>query len=268
MRTFFCSLLAAAWLTACAAPLLDAGRTSQLEALLPTQILLLGEQHDAAEHHRLERAVVRFLARRDALAALVLEMAERGHDTRGLPPDASAAQVREALAWNDAGWPWAAYGPAVMAAVRAGVPVVGGNLPHAQLRAAMQESALDERLPAAALARQRERIRVGHCNTLPEARIAPMTRVQIARDRSLAQTLLQERKPGRTVLLIAGNGHVVRDLGIPLHLPDEARAAVIVMQAGEPAADRPLPAADAMWVTPPAPPQDYCARLRAKPAAP
>ena len=94
-------------------------------------------------------------------------MAERGHGTAGLPRNASEAQVRQALAWAAAGWPWAHYGPVVMAAVRAGVPVVGANLPRAQMRAAMQDSTLDARLPAPQLAEQEERIRTGHCNALP-----------------------------------------------------------------------------------------------------
>lgn len=261
------SLLAAALLTACATSL-DAARQGQLDALLPTDIILLGEQHDAAAHHMLEQGVVQALADRNALAALVVEMAERGRDTAGLPPDASAAQVRRALAWNDAGWPWSAYGPAIMAAVRAGVPVLGGNLPHAQMPQAMQDSTLDQRLPAAALAIQHERIRAGHCNILPEDRIAPMARIQIARDRALAETAQQQRRPGQTVLVIAGNGHVERGLGVPLHVPGSTRIAVVSMRAGAAPADTPPAAADRVWETPATPPQDYCSRLRHRPATP
>lgn len=261
------SLLATALLTACATsqPPLDAARQGQLDALLPADIILLGEQHDAMEHHALEQGVVQALADRNALAALVVEMAERGRDTTGLPPGASAAQVRTALAWNDAGWPWSAYGAAIMAAVRAGVPVVGGNLPHARMRRAMQDSTLDQRLPSAALATQQERIRAGHCNTLPEDRVAPMARIQIARDRALAETALQQRRPGQTVLVIAGNGHVERGLGVPLHVPGSTRIAVISMRAGAAPADTPPAAADRVWETPATPPQDYCARLRTRP---
>lgn len=100
-----CSLLAAVLLTACAASRapLDATQQGQLDALLPADVILLGEQHDADHHHRIERGVVQELARRGVLAALVVEMAERGSDSTGLPPDASAAQLRRALAWNDAG---------------------------------------------------------------------------------------------------------------------------------------------------------------------
>jgi uncharacterized iron-regulated protein len=100
-----------------------------LAALLPADALLVGEQHDAAEHHRLERALVETLAARGQLAALVLEMADAGQSTASLTRGADEADVRTALAWNDAAWPWLSYGPAVMAAVRAGVPVLGGNLP-------------------------------------------------------------------------------------------------------------------------------------------
>ena len=46
-----------------------------------------------------------------------------------------------------------------------------------------------------------------------------MTRVQIARDRAMAATLAQLAVPGKTVLLIAGGGHVDPDVGVPRHLP-------------------------------------------------
>ena len=261
-------------LTACATrpARLDAAEQAQLAALLPTDALLLGEQHDAAEHHRLERATVQWLAARGVLAALVLEMAEQGHGTTGLPRDASAAQVRDALAWDGGGWPWADYGPVVMAAVRAGVPVLGANLPAARQREAMRDAALDARLPPAALAEQQQRVRDGHCGLLPESQIGPMTRVQIARDIAMADTVRAARQPGRTVLLVAGNGHVHRALGVPLHLPPDLTTKVLSAQSGQAQAaidsevTDTLPAhtsgADLLWPTPPVPPRDYCAELR------
>ena len=124
---------------------------AQLESALPTDVLLLGEQHDAPDHQRLQREAVAWLASRGQLAALVMEMAERGHSTQGLPRDASEAQARAALQWDDAAWPWKAYGPVVMAAVVAGVPVLGGNLPRAQMKQAMGDARYDSHLPAAGL---------------------------------------------------------------------------------------------------------------------
>lgn len=236
---------------------------ADLQGLLPTPLLLLGEQHDAADHQRLQRQTLAQLAGQGQLAAVVLEMVERGRGTAGLPRDASEARVRETLDWtaarNAGHWDWAVYGPLVMDAVRAGVPVLGGNLPRSQMRTAMGESGLDATLAPEALRRQRDNIREGHCGLLPEAQVAPMTRVQIARDRAMAQTAQEAIQPGQTVLLVAGHQHVRRDIGVPAHLPGQALA-VVVAQAGRTSTD--AANADRVWVTPPVPPRDHCAELR------
>lgn len=232
---------------------------------MPTPVLMLGEQHDAPEHQALQRDVVQALAARGQLGALVMEMAEAGQQTTGLPADTSEARVREVLAWTDdaaTGWPWAIYGPVVMAAVRAGVPVLGGNLPRSQMRAAMGNAALEDRISSTALQEQREGIRSGHCDLLPEGQIAPMARIQLARDDAMAQTTVQavqQAGAGKTVVLVAGNGHVRRDLGVPLYLPKSLAHRVVMAQAGEPSSAAP---ADAVWLTPAQPPRDYCAELR------
>ena len=257
----------------CATPApLGADGQARLATLLPADALLLGEQHDAPAHQQLQRQAVQWLAARGELVALALEMAEQGRSTAGLPRDASEADVQHALAWRDAGWPWKTYRLVVMAAVRAGVPVLGANLPAARQREAMRDAALDARLPPAALAEQQQRVRDGHCGLLPESQIGPMTRVQIARDIAMADTVRAARQPGRTVLLVAGNGHVHRALGVPLHLPPDLTTKVLSAQSGQAQAaidsevTDTLPAhtsgADLLWPTPPVPPRDYCAELR------
>ena len=224
-------------------------------------MLLLGEQHDAADHQRLQRDAVVWLAARNQLAAVVMEMAERGHSTQGLPRDATEAQVQAALQWQDNAWPWKAYGPMVMAAVGAGVPVLGGNLPRSRMRAAMGESAWDQHLPAPALQRQYTALREGHCGLLPESQIAPMARIQIARDASMAQTAEEALRPGQTVVLVAGGGHVLRSLGVPTHWPANLVSKVALALSGQA-----LPAinsdADAIVATPAPPAKDHCAELR------
>lgn len=243
------------------APGLPGGPQAVLAALLPTDVLLLGEQHDAPEHQRLQRETVQWLAARGQLAAVVLEMAEQGHSTAGLPPTATEAQVQAALQWNDAAWPWQAYGPVAMAAVAAGVPVLGGNLPRAQMRAAMADTAWDRHLPAPALQRQLAALRDGHCGLLPEAQLAPMARIQIARDASLARTAEAAVHPGRTVVLVAGRGHVLRSLGVPTHWPAGLSSKVLVAQT-ESSQNAINNEADAVLGTPAPPPRDHCAELR------
>lgn len=254
------------------------GNTSAvLKGLLPADVVLLGEQHDAPQHQQRQREVLGALIAQRQAAALVIEMAEQGGDTRQLPTSASEANARQALNWSAseaAGWDWAVYGPLVMQAVRAGVPVWGGNLPRAQLRHTMQDVSLDKRLPAPALQIQQDQIREGHCQLLPESQIAPMTRVQIARDRALASTAEAAMRAGQTVLLVAGNQHARRDLGVPVHLGPQLQARVVLMQSGPPAdsssttagtstsADK--SAADQVWQTAALPAKDHCAEFKAQ----
>ncbi len=251
-------LLATALLVGCASVV-----PNRTLALLPADAILLGEQHDAPDHQRIHLEAVQALAAHSQLAALVLEMAEQGHSTTGLPASASATEVQTALHWNDTGWPWAAYGPAVMAAVHAGVPVLGGNLPRAQMRAAMAHTQLDGALPGPALKAQQQAIRLGHCGLLPEGQIGPMTRIQIARDQAMAQTLQAATMPGKTVLLLAGAGHVDRGLGIPQYLPENLRSKAVLLQV-EPAQEAPKSIVnfDSIWRTPRIPPTDYCATIQ------
>lgn len=206
-------------------------------------VLLLGEQHDAPSHQAMHRDVVAGLAARGRLAALALEMAEDGHDTRGLQPGATEAQVRQALAWDEQGWPWAAYAPAVMAAVRAGVTVAGANLGTKGLSSAMGQPAWDTRIPATALASQREAVREGHCGLLPESQVPRMARAQVARDEQMAAVLRRLAQPGRTVVLLTGQRHADPEVGVPLHL----RGAGLSVQSR-------------IWPSQP-PQKDYCAEL-------
>ena len=242
----------------------DSAWQAELERWPASDALLLGEQHDAPEHQRWEADSVRWLAERGRLAALVIEMAEAGTGTDGLPPDANAAQVYAALRWNEAAWPWERYRAVIMAAVAAGVPVRGGNLPRSRMRAAMQDEALDRHLPPAALALQRNAIEEGHCGLLPADRVMPMVRIQLARDASMAHAVQQARQDGRTVLLAAGWGHVRRDLGVPTWLPANFNAKVAIAQAGQ---ARAAIESEANYIhpTPALAPRDHCAELRARP---
>ena len=234
---------------------------AQLESARPTDVLLLGEQHDAPDHQRLQRDTVQWLAARGRLAAVVLEMAERGHSTAALARDATEAQVQSALQWNDAAWPWSAYGPVTMAAVRAGVPVLGGNLPRSAMAAAMQETRWDTHLATTARQQLLDALQDGHCGMLPAARLPAMARIQIARDASMAKTAQEAVRPGQTVLLVAGGEHVLRHRGIPTHWPQNIRSKVASAHT-EQAQAAIKTGVDIVVATPPLPPHDACEALR------
>lgn len=258
---FIAPLAAALWLSACATP--EANWRSHVNEL-PTQApaVLLGEQHDADEHQTLAQLSVARLAQSPGLSALALEMADDGAHTSGLPTDATEAQVRERLRWNDAGWPWQRYGPVVMQAVRLGVPVVGANLPRSAMGEVMRDEQWDALVPAGVLADHRERMVGSHCGLLPASQVPGMARIQIARDQRMAQTAARWLQSGKTVLLVAGAEHVKRDRGIPLFWSAALaqQAHVVWMRAGKLDADA-KGLADATWVTPATPERDHCADM-------
>lgn len=264
LANFLAGLVLAMLVGGCAgtAPTLPPNDTAtRILALPPADVVLLGEQHDAPEHQRIHQQVVASFSERGRLAALVIEMAEHGRATTGLPRDASEAQVQAALAWDTKGWPWAAYGPAVMTAVRAGVPVLGANLQRLDMREAMGNRRLDDHLPDAALQAQRQAIRTGHCGLLPDGQIAPMARIQIGRDMAMAKTIAEAAVPGKVVVLMAGSGHVDRSLGVPQHLPATLKVQAVRLLADGSAAESPT-AFDTVWPTPAVPTKDYCADMR------
>lgn len=240
------------------APAIAAATAARIDPLLPADVLLIGEQHDAREHQQIEMQVIALLAQRSVLGAVALEMADTGVSTATLHSSSTEQQVKSALKWNDKGWPWDAYGPAVMTAVRAGVPVIGANLPRAQMSASMADSKLDGQLPGPALKAQQQAIRIGHCNMLPESQITPMTRIQIAKDVSIANTLGNAVLPGKVVVLLSGSGHADRKLGVPQHLRADINSKALRLRAGSSADIDKAEVFDAVWLTPALPEKDYC----------
>jgi uncharacterized iron-regulated protein len=135
------------------------------------------------------------------------------------------------------------------------------------MRAQMARSELDSRLPPAALAEQQQLMREGHCGLLPESQIAPMARIQIARDLSLAATLeaaVRQAGPQQLVLMLSGSVHADKRLGVPAHLPPDLAVRSVRLLAGGQDGQGGQGAGqfDAHWPTAPAPPTDHCAALR------
>ena len=91
--------------------------------------------------------------------------------------------------------------------------------------------------------------------------------VRIANLQAFYRTYYQ---PDNAVLLVAGNGHVQRGLGVPQHLPAGFESKVLSVQARQAqaamnteASDTPRRAgADLVWSTPALPPRDHCAAFR------
>jgi uncharacterized iron-regulated protein len=239
-----------------------------LTRLPQAQIVILGEVHDNALHHRHQAEAVAAIGP----SALVFEMigpeqAARVGDTAR--DDVSAMEV--ALGWNGSGWPdFALYHPIFAAAPEA--RIYGAAMPRSEVRRAMTEGAaavfgseaadygLDQPLPPHLQAMREAEQQAAHCNALPVGMLPGMVAAQRLRDAAFSRTALQAlAETGGPVVVITGSGHADRERGMPVFL-GRAAPSVSVLSVGqvESSADTVQPF-DLWIVTDPAPREDPCA---------
>ncbi|SFV09902.1 ChaN family lipoprotein [Pseudoduganella namucuonensis] len=204
--------------------------TSQNRAAADTdnpQVLLLGEVHDNAEGHKRRYADLRKRVEAGWRPAIAMEQFDR--ETQPLLNRAQK-DCRDAqcliLVMQSPRWDWAQYKPIIEMALHYQLPLIAANLSRADASRVVRDgvaSTFDEKtiaeyklkqaLPADIVKAQEKEIVAGHCNMLPDMMVPGMVNAQIARDIWMAK-LVREQLP-RDVVLIAGNGHVRKDYGVP-----------------------------------------------------
>lgn len=210
--------------------------------LTGTARVLLGEVHDNPEHHRLRAAALTRAIQAGWQPAIVMEQfdldrqADLDAARRERPDDAQHLIDRA----GGGGWSWQDYRVFVELALRHRLPLLGGNLSRATANRLAREDYASvlgaERVAAWQLqpppndawqAAQEREIDLGHCGMLPQRVWAGLARGQFARDAAMAHLLAQQASRG--VVLLAGNGHVRRDLGVPRWLARQGAPAALVV---------------------------------------
>ena len=259
----------ALFVSACTAVAPGAGWESRLRG---DAVVLLGEVHDNAEQHRLRLAVLQRAIDAGWRPAIVMEQFDRERQPdidrarRERPLDAGHVV---ALA-GGSGWNWDFYRPVVDLALRNRLALIAGDLSNADTTkvvrggvaavfdaAAAATLGLDRSISADWQAAQEREIDAGHCHALPATLWPRMAQAQFARDAVLAAALSSNADQG--AVLIAGNGHVRRDIGAPRWLALDPRRVLSVafLEDGDEAT--PVAAFDAVVRTAPAERSDPCA---------
>jgi len=240
-------------------------------------IVLLGEVHDNAEQHRLRLALLRRALGAGWRPAIAMEQLDRERQAdierarREQPGDAQ--HVLDVAAAN--GWSWDSYRPFVELALEFDVELIAANLSSADAKrivvsgyaavfdvASLAALGLDRTISPDWQAAQESEIDAGHCHALPSSSWPAMARVQFARDAVMAAAL---RGHASGVVLLAGNGHVRGDLGVPRWLSASDRARVFAVGFLEEGAPKGLAAAfDAVVHTARAERSDPCAALESR----
>jgi len=237
--------------------------------------VLLGEVHDNAAHHQVRGALLGAAGTRPAV---VFEQFARS--AAPIPPPAAG----EMEPWLDAhgfdrkNWRWPLHAPVVDAAIaRAGtlwgsglsretlrsVVRAGMDSAPAELRRLLEQAPLDSAATAAIDAELME----GHCGKLPASMMPGMRAAQVVRDASMADALLAGGTAG-PAWLIAGDGHVRMDMGVPRLLraaaPGKRILAVGLLERGTESAVAGAATGrlyDVIIITPPAGREDPCLGL-------
>ncbi len=251
-------------------------RSQALARLRHADHVLLGEVHDNPLHHR-ERATL-LAALADRRPTVVFEQFARTSDTALAAPVGSDFEAwLDRAGFDRKGWAWPLHRPLIDAALASRLPIRGGNLSRDEVRQVARQgaaaapadlaSALAQPLPTAAAEALDRALLDGHCGQLPAAAVPRLRDAQAARDAAMADAMLRAVADGAaSTVLIAGNGHVRRDHGVPLWLARrQPGAKVISVGFLERDADgRPPPVAeravyDVVWLSAHRPRPDPCA---------
>ena len=228
-------------------------------ALEAARFLLLGEIHDNADHHTLQAWSIAHMAaqgpgivfehfREDQQGILSAFEASRDNSGDGDAVD----RLLLVTQWDQSGWPKGeAFRPLFEAVLGARLPLLAGNVARARLRdvarngmskisqSAQRDLKLDQPLSKALLEALLTELEASHCNLMPKSAFGGMADAQRLRDGFMARVMADAAVEHGKAVLVAGNGHVRKDRGVPWYLrrmvPDAKIVAVghIEVQKGK-----------------------------------
>ncbi|EFX92662.1 hypothetical protein HMPREF0027_0272 [Actinobacillus ureae ATCC 25976] len=234
---------------------------SELLQRLPAYTyVLLGEEHDQPVHHQIEAYLMQKLEQKRPLAAVVLEMlsVDQQVQINQLQQQQTALFAEEIpaqIGWKH--WDWHQYQDLIVSRLSSATPLIAANLTEAEIKtlyAGAQPLRGSISVTPQVRTQLAQLIQAHH--PLPPNILEKAVTVQQFRDRRMAEMLVKNT-PNSTAyaLLAAGNNHVRKDLGVPLHLQDfdhknKAKTISIMLksQRSEAAAIT-LQQADYVWLT-------------------
>ncbi len=253
--------------------------TAEPAASAPASIVLFGEVHDNAAQHELRLAWVRRWLESGARPVMLFEPFDRQRQSSldealarsgGTTSDDVILAGSGAPASEIRGWHWPYYAPLIQLALQYRLPILAANVSREEtrqiIRSGLAAAGFRDDVPADIMQAQSSSIEQSHCGMIDAAMAQRMASAQVARDQFMAQ--LVESNARRDVLLIAGNGHVRRDIGVPRWLSPATRERTQVIgmieRSGSAGAE-PTGAFSQVYTTEPHPREDPCNAMRAAP---
>ena len=252
-------------------------RDALVKRLKAADFVLLGEVHDNAEQHRLRAGLID--ADVSKRPAIVFEQFPWARDSvLQTKPTGPIEPWLDQAGFDRKGWRWPMHKPLVDAALAHDLPRYGSQLDRERLRPVLQGGTAP--VPLGDLMRQvplssagakalEQTLAEGHCGELPADMVPMMRTAQEARDAAMTDALLRAAGTAHPAWLIAGNGHVRRDYGVPRFLAElRPKQSTVVVGFLELEADGSLPSVeerqvyDVVWITARAEREDPCEAMR------
>lgn len=231
--------------------------------------ILIGEKHDNAEHHKVQQALLEKLVNEDD--TVVFEMLKSKQQS--IIDQYQTGKVRfedlpAELNWEKSGWgSWDFYGPLFRAVNENKGKILAGSVGRKDDLSKLTELAASVKdVPEEMKSGLKQDIVEGHCNLLPDEMVPLMVSIQMGKDALFANKLTEKPENGKAIL-IAGNGHVRKDRGVPFYLARKAPLAKIqvlglIEDKNQMTLQDPFPQYDTVWITGSAEEKDYCKELR------
>ncbi|MEE9313463.1 MAG: ChaN family lipoprotein [Rhizobiaceae bacterium] len=197
-------------------------------AMYAADHLLLGEIHNNPDHHILQaNFITEFVRQKTTKPVVVFEMIPTRLQT--VLDEAKNTPLKELalkLEWEKRGWfSWEIYQPIFKAALAEKLQLKAGNLDRKLTRQISRQGisslskpqqlrlSLSNELNSQMKTSLLNELKDSHCGMLPASALGPMSLVQRARDGAMADAINRSGASGS--ILIAGNGHVRKDRGVP-----------------------------------------------------
>ncbi len=226
-------------------------------------IVLLGEVHDNPEHHAVRGDILwprldKMVPTKGLRPAAVFEHIRTGQQAQLDSFHRNAARSRRLwrapdllreLDWKASGWPAAEmFYPLFDVALRAKLPIYPGNAVRERMRLLVRGQdqpneeettrlKLAQALPQPLLDELASELAGSHCGALPPTAVPTMSLAQRYTDAHMAEALVKAADKHGGAFLLAGNGHVRTDRGVPWYLrhlaPQRKVVAVMLLEVEE-----------------------------------
>ena len=244
------------------------------------QLVLVGERHDHPDHHLLQALLVEQMG---PMSIVGFEMLDE-LDALKIEENMTPQEIAQASDWAKSGWPsFGLYQPIFRAMQRRQITALAIHPSRERLMNRARNSkefsketaSYIERLSAQGVATLRQDINRGHCGAAGGAMLDMMVAAQVFKDHWMASQMTSalDRRAlegnaasaaRRRGLVIAGNGHVRKDYGLPNHIERSTLSiGLIEVQSGQ---TQPLgydlERFDYTWFTPRLDDEDPCQKYK------